>query len=177
VPVKAVEFKLISELMKNSRRSDRELAKAVGVSQPTISRLIRKLEKEGLIKEYTMLPDFNKLGYELFAISFIKFGRMLSPKEVEKAKNEVSSSFKNAPMEIVLIERGTGLGYHGVFTSFHKNYTAYVEFREWLRRLISVDLSDVQSFIISLADEVRYRPLTFTTLAKHILTLSEDNNK
>jgi DNA-binding Lrp family transcriptional regulator len=44
--VKDAELKLISELMKDSRRSDRELAKAVGVSQPTISRMIRKLEKD-----------------------------------------------------------------------------------------------------------------------------------
>ena len=45
--MKDVELKLISELMKNSRRSDRELAKTIGVSQPTVSRLIRKLEKNG----------------------------------------------------------------------------------------------------------------------------------
>ena len=43
--VKDVELKLISELMKDSRRSDRELAKAIGVSQPTISRMIRKIGK------------------------------------------------------------------------------------------------------------------------------------
>ena len=40
--VKDTEVKLISELMKDSRRSDRELAKTIGVSQPTISRTIRK---------------------------------------------------------------------------------------------------------------------------------------
>lgn len=60
--MKNVELKLISELMKNSRRSYRELAKAVGVSQPTVSRTLKKLEKEGYIKEYTMIPDFLKLG-------------------------------------------------------------------------------------------------------------------
>jgi DNA-binding Lrp family transcriptional regulator len=32
--MKDVELKLISELMKDSRRSDRELAKAIGVSSP-----------------------------------------------------------------------------------------------------------------------------------------------
>lgn len=44
--MKETELKLVSELMKNSRRSDRELARAMGVSQPTVSRMIRKLEKE-----------------------------------------------------------------------------------------------------------------------------------
>ena len=36
--LKDVELKLFSELMKNSRRSDRELAKVIGVSQPTVTR-------------------------------------------------------------------------------------------------------------------------------------------
>jgi DNA-binding Lrp family transcriptional regulator len=67
--MKETELKLISELMKNSRRSDRELAKAIGTSQPTVSRMIQKLEKQGIISEYTMIPDFTKLGYSLLTIS------------------------------------------------------------------------------------------------------------
>jgi DNA-binding Lrp family transcriptional regulator len=45
-PLKAVELRLISELMKNSQRSDRELAKAIGVSQPTISRVKKSWKKK-----------------------------------------------------------------------------------------------------------------------------------
>jgi DNA-binding Lrp family transcriptional regulator len=63
--LKDVEIRIVAELMKNSRRSDREIALAVGVSQPTVSRTIEKLEKEGVIKEYTMIPDFSRLGYEI----------------------------------------------------------------------------------------------------------------
>jgi len=70
--------------MKNSRRSDRELAKAVGVSEPTIGRLIKKLEKEGIIQEYTMIPDFARLGYELMAITLAK---MDAPPSAEIEKN------------------------------------------------------------------------------------------
>jgi DNA-binding Lrp family transcriptional regulator len=54
--MKDVELKLISELLKDSHRSDRELAKAVGVSQPTVSRLISKLRKETWIPH--MCVDF-----------------------------------------------------------------------------------------------------------------------
>ena len=41
--LKDVEVRLIAELMKNSNRSDSELAKATGVSQPTVGRIINKL--------------------------------------------------------------------------------------------------------------------------------------
>jgi Lrp/AsnC family transcriptional regulator for asnA, asnC and gidA len=74
--MKDIELKLLSELMKNSRRSDRELAKAIGTSQPPVSRMISRLEKEGVIKEYTMTPDFSK--------TFVKFEQ---PLKEEKLKN------------------------------------------------------------------------------------------
>jgi DNA-binding Lrp family transcriptional regulator len=45
--LKDVELKLVAELMKNSRRSDRELGKAIGTSQPTVSRTIARLKREG----------------------------------------------------------------------------------------------------------------------------------
>jgi DNA-binding Lrp family transcriptional regulator len=47
--LKDIELRLISELVKNSRRSDRELAKVLGISQPTVSRARMRLEKQGLI--------------------------------------------------------------------------------------------------------------------------------
>jgi DNA-binding Lrp family transcriptional regulator len=46
--MKDVELKLISELMKNSRRSHRELAHAIGVSQPTVSRVMQGWKSKGL---------------------------------------------------------------------------------------------------------------------------------
>jgi DNA-binding Lrp family transcriptional regulator len=78
--MKHIELKLVSELMKNSRRSDRELAKAIGVSQPTVSRTIAKLEKDGVLKEWTVIPDFNKLGYQICALILQILKRPLSCK-------------------------------------------------------------------------------------------------
>jgi DNA-binding Lrp family transcriptional regulator len=45
--IRDIELKILSELMKNARISDRELAKKIGVSQPTVSRIRSRLEKEG----------------------------------------------------------------------------------------------------------------------------------
>jgi DNA-binding Lrp family transcriptional regulator len=175
--VREVELKLISELMKNSRRSDRELAKAIGASQPTVSRLVKKLEEEGYVQEYTMIPNFRKLGYEILALSFVKFSRMYSPEEVQTTKKAASKLFSEGPSEIFMIERGKGLGCQGVFISFHKNYSAYIEFEEWIRKTISSDISDIQTFLVNLNDQVRYRPMSFFTIAKHVLTCNDEQEK
>jgi DNA-binding Lrp family transcriptional regulator len=175
--VREVELKLISELMKNSRRSDRELAKAIGASQPTVSRLIKKFEEEGYVQEYTMIPNFRKLGYEILALSFVKFSRMYSPEEVQTTKKAASRLFNEGPSEIFMIERGKGIGCQGVFISFHRNYSAYVEFEEWIRKTISSDISDIQTFLVNLNDHVRYRPMSFFTIAKHVLTCNDEQEK
>jgi len=64
--------RLLAELLKNSRRSDRELARALGSSQPTITRTRQKIEREGLIRSYTIIPDWRKLGFEIMAFTFTK---------------------------------------------------------------------------------------------------------
>ena len=169
--MKDIELKLVSELLKNSRRSDRDLAKAIGVSQPTVSRLIKKLEKEGIIKEFTMIPDFCKLGYEIMALTFFNLKREPSPEESEKAREISQEHSEKSLLEIVMLERGMGLGYHGVIVSFHEDYPSYLKLRERVAQFDFWELSDVESFLISLVDENRYLPLTFASLAKHLLTV------
>lgn len=63
--MKDIELRLISELVKNSRRSDRELAKALGISQPTVSRIRVRLEKQGLI-DYSAVPIWLSWVSKLF---------------------------------------------------------------------------------------------------------------
>jgi DNA-binding Lrp family transcriptional regulator len=170
ISTKDTSLKLISELMKNSRRSDRELAKVVGVSQPTVSRLISKLEKEGFIKEYTMIPDFRKLGYELVALTFVRL-RNLTPEELEKARQRTRTDMETAPPEIVWFEKGMGAGSDGVLASFHKDYASYLKLRERMKAYPFIESSE--SFLINLKGEIHYRPLTFSTLADHIMGLAE----
>jgi len=170
--MKKVEWKLISELMKNSRRSDRELAHAIEVSQPTVSRTIKKLEKEGYIKEYTMIPDFHKLGYEILALTFVKLKKGLGEEEVEKARKISKEHLKENSLEIIMVERGMGLGYDGVFVSLHEDYTSYLKFKNGVSQDAHLESSSIESFLIGVS-EVHFRPLTFSTLAKHLLMLKE----
>jgi DNA-binding Lrp family transcriptional regulator len=174
--MKDIERKLVSELMKNCRRSDRTLAKALGVSQPTVTRTLHKLEKEGIIKEYTIVPDFRRLGYTLLAVTFVKLKKCLSQDEVEKARESAKKSVKGVP-NLIMFERGIGMGHDGVFLSFHEDYTSFTEHKKWLTQFNFLEIFDTQSFLINLEDEIHYRSLTFSTLAQHILTLQTEQKK
>jgi len=168
--MKETELKLISELMKNSRRSDRELARAVGVSQPTISRIIGKLEKEGVLKEYTVIPDFQKLGYNICAITFGRVkDEFRNPPNLDEARGEFVKSFNERAFEVILDERGLGMGYDGIIISIHRSYSEYVEFKKWLVQMPFLEGPRLNSFLLDLNDTVHHRYLTFSYLAKHLL--------
>jgi len=172
--LKEAELKLVVELMKNSRRSDRELAKATGLSQPTVSRLRMKLEKEGYIKEYTMIPDFEKLGYEILAITFVKLGKNLEPEQIDDARRIAKEDLEKWPFAVVMLERGLGLKYDGVIVAFYEDYVAYSKHMDVLKQYSFLETSEIESFLISLKDTVRYRPLTFKALAEHLLTWKQN---
>jgi len=172
--LKNVEIRLIAELVKNSRRSDRELAKVLGASQPTVTRVRRRLEKEGYLREYTVIPDFNKVGFQLAAFILVRMKTNLSAEEVEKARQiSMKDMIEKAPDEIVLFERGMGGGYDGIIISFHKNYSDYSKIIERIREYPFVDASATLSFLIDLNDKIHYRYFTFSTLAKYLLTMQK----
>jgi DNA-binding Lrp family transcriptional regulator len=170
--MKPLELRLIAELMKNSRRSDRGLARAIGVSQPTISRTIAKLEKDHVLREYTVIPDFRKLGYHICALTFADFE---TPRDLE-AMRELIEEYGKRLEEIpqaVMIERGLGEKSNGIVISFHENYSKYTEFLRWLKQFQSSSKYEVSSFMVDLDDQVHYRYLTFSTLANHLLKMNE----
>lgn len=172
--LKDVELRLIAELMKNSRRSDRDLAKSIGTSQPTVTRIRGKLEKEGYIREYTAIPDLRRIGYEILALTFVKLKTGLTEEETEKAREMARDSINKFPFGFAMIERGIGMEYNGVIITYHQSYASYLELLKSLRKFTFLELSKVDGFLISLADEVHYVPLTMSSLAKHVLTLQKE---
>lgn len=170
--MREIELRLISELMKNSRRSDRELARALGISQPTVTRIRGKLEKEGYLREYTVIPDFRKLGFQLMSFILVQMKKGLSEEEIEGARQISMRDMKDkAPDEIVLFYRGMGGTYTVVLVSFHRSYSDYSRLVERMRGYPFVDMSGTLSFLVDLNDKVQYRPFTFSTMARLLLTM------
>jgi len=167
-----IELRLISELMKNSHRSDRELARTLKTSQPTVTRTRTRLEKEGHLREYTVIPDFHKLGFQLASVNFVSLKKGLSKTEWEKAQEiQMKNMAQGLVEEIVLFNRGLGGNYNAVVVAVHRDYSDYSKFIGKIQASPYVD--GRLGFLVDLSDKTQYRPFTFSTLAKHLLTMSE----
>lgn len=155
-------FKLLLEMLKNSRRSDRDLAKVLGVSQPTVTRMRQRLEKE-YITTYTLIPDFAKAGYEIAAFTFCK-SKTYDKAESVKMERHAREWFRKYP-NVIFAADGEGLGKDAVMVSFHRSYSHYADFM----RQFTVDwadfVTDLQSFLVSLKNGVQMKPFDLKYLA------------
>lgn len=151
---------LLLELLKNSKRSDRELAKILGLSQPTISRMRSRLVKEGMIKEFTVIPDFAKMGYEIMAISCIKAKTTM----IAGLEGKAEKYWKKYP-NVILVSRAQGMGKNGVVISLHKSYTDYSNFLSENLQQWGHDLKEYDSMLISLKERT-VKPLSLRYLAE-----------
>ena len=57
--------KIVNVLLEDSKLSYRQIGKKVNVSVATVMHRVKKLEKEGIVKKYTVLLDYEKLGYDV----------------------------------------------------------------------------------------------------------------
>jgi DNA-binding Lrp family transcriptional regulator len=171
--LKKVELKLISELMKNSRRSDRELARAIGVSQPTITRVRNRLEKMGVVKEYTMIPDFSQLGYQIMGVTLLKLKetpRKEGEMELRKAAIEVE---RQNPFASLLVVNGLGIQKDRMFITLYKGYDDFVRTMQLTKQLPWVNVESMESFLVDLQDKSNYRNLTMAQVSRHIQSSEE----
>ena len=63
--------RIISEYLKDARISYREVAKRLQLAVGTVLSRTKKLENDGIIKSYSAILDYDKLGYDIIAISEI----------------------------------------------------------------------------------------------------------
>ncbi|MGB9592436.1 MAG: Lrp/AsnC family transcriptional regulator [Candidatus Kryptoniota bacterium] len=62
-----IDHKLLELLQKNARAKLNEMAQALGLTIPTISERIQKLEERGYIQGYTAILNAKKLGKDITA--------------------------------------------------------------------------------------------------------------
>jgi DNA-binding Lrp family transcriptional regulator len=139
--------------------------------------MLSRLEKEGVVKEYTIIPDFQKLGYALAAITLGRVkDEFRKPEVLDEIRREFIKNFNQTALEVILDERGRGMEYDGIIVSFHRSYSEYADFKRWMKQMPFIDASKLDSFLIDLNDKVHHRYLTFSYLAKHV-TQTQNRNK
>jgi len=136
--------KLLFQMISNSKRSDREIAKILKISQPSVTRKRKILEDEGYIKEYTVIPDLHKMGYEILAFTFLSFSES-KPELFDKAREWTK---KRAC--VIYSHNGEGFGMNSAMISLHKDYSAFSRLITELREDWQPNLRDLQSFIVSM---------------------------
>lgn len=166
--LKDVELKLVCELMKNSRRSDRELARVLGVSQPTVSRIVKKLEKEGVIKEYAMIPDFTKLGFQIMSIDFAKLKKPISEEKLKETRKQVRQTLLKEPESAIVGMTGMGFNSDRVIVAFHEDYSTYTKALDKIKQHPLVEVEEIKSFLVDLNDKSQYLTLTLSSLADYL---------
>jgi DNA-binding Lrp family transcriptional regulator len=153
--LKPIDYRILLELMKNAKMSDRQLAEMLGVSQPTVSRRRSSLEKT-LIDGYTAVPRWSELGYEIFAVTFFK---------TESGIRVLESYMKKQP-NVIMFCGCQGNGMNGLSLSFHKSYSDYDEWFGKFRLECGHFLVDTQSVLVNLRGEEILKPLHLKYLAE-----------
>jgi DNA-binding Lrp family transcriptional regulator len=151
---------LLLEYLKDSNRTDRQMAKILGVSQPTVSRMRDRLLKEGLVRHFSAIPDFAKLGYEIMAFSFVKFN-MEQVREIEEKAKEWLQSHP----EIIFSSRAEGMGMDAINISLHKNYAEFTNFLLEHNNKLRKFMAEAHYILVDLGGNVT-KPLSFKYLAE-----------
>jgi len=141
----AKRTELIKELMCNSRRSDRELAKSLGLTQPTVGKLRKGIEKDKSVSQYSAIPNLSRLGMEIIAFTLFewtKYGETKKLQQFEEFVLKQESVFFAAP----------GEGFDGrtkIFITIHNDYADFEKFLRLLRAEWADNMDRMDTFVVS----------------------------
>lgn len=163
--LKPIDYKLLFELMKDSHRSDRQLAKALGVSQPTVTRRRAMLEKN-YIEGYTIIPKFGKIGFELAAFTFLKSKlKQQTGQEKDTAMKQLNEWYMNQP-NVLAVQDGRGMGWDVVCVSLHKSFSDFAKFIRAQDSELSDWIIESQTFHANLNPGITIKPFHLKYLEK-----------
>jgi len=148
---------LLFELIKNSKRSDRDLAKILKISQPTVTRLRKILEKEA-IAQYTVVPKLSYLDMDILVFTFARTKELVHP-----LWNKGDEWAREQP-NVVFVSTGQGAEADMLMVSVHKDYADFVKFYQVFRRDWGKYLEGFRPFVISLKGSVQLKSFSFNYL-------------
>lgn len=88
-----IDIEIIRILEENARTSFRTIAKKLGLSPMAIVKRIRKLERNGIIKKYTVMLDPNLMGYVCSLCILIRVKAGYDPEDIGRKIAEYSQTY------------------------------------------------------------------------------------
>ena len=79
---------LVNILQENSRRSNTEIAKALGVSEGTVRHRIKRLQEQGVIKRFSVV-----LGKQTSAVILIRTASGIATESISKSIQDLEVDF------------------------------------------------------------------------------------
>jgi len=67
-----IDRRIVALLAQDSRKSIRDLARELGLAPSTVHARLRRLVAEGVIRRFTVLPDYEALGYGVTALILLQ---------------------------------------------------------------------------------------------------------
>ena len=64
---------ILKELKKNSRQTTKQIAENINLPRITVHDRIKKMTKKGIIKKFSAIPDYEKIGLPCKVIIFVSF--------------------------------------------------------------------------------------------------------
>lgn len=165
--LKDIDYRILAELMKNSKMSDRKLAKILGVSQPTVTRRRARMERD-LIDGYTAIPKWEKLGYGIIAFTFVKTVQSLGTKEKYKPAMSRGKEWLMKHPNIIMSGGCRGMGVSGFIMSVHKSYSDLDDFLADHKRELGDMFTDIQTVLVNLGGSQILKPLHLKYLAEKL---------
>ena len=153
-------FRLLLEYLKDLSRSDRQIAKVLGASEATVSRLKRRLVAEGVVYQFSVMPNFSKIGYEIMAFSCVKFKPEKIPEIEARAKEWARKNH-----EILFTSRTQGMGMDALTISVHKNYADYDKFIKRNKMVFGDLIIEAHNMLIDLKGDIT-KPFSLKYLAE-----------
>lgn len=165
--LKKTDQVILAGLMKNSKISDRKLAKKMRVSQPTVTRRRKMLEKE-VIDSYTIVPKWKALGLKLLVITFIKNRDVRGSEEMRREATKETTRWMMQHPNVLTCVGSRGMNWHGLMISVHRSYSAFEKFMTDHDLKLGKYLNDVENVIVNLEGDRILKPFDLKYLADFV---------
>jgi Lrp/AsnC family transcriptional regulator, leucine-responsive regulatory protein len=140
------EKQVLSELLKDCKITDQEIARRLKTSRPTIFKIRERLETKGIIKRYVPLIDFEKLNLTLQSVILYRWKDYSKTEELEK-----TVKFIRSLPEVILFIKGEGMGSKtDLIIAIHEDIKDYEIFIRKVKYEWKDNVENVEVFLSSI---------------------------